>query len=115
MKWHLCLPLTFCIALGVSGRLTAQAPATLIQPSASAPSANVWESTKAKHLYGFPDIKQNKKGHLALSATTLTFVAQTAHISCQGRSKREPVRRSKSSPAVMYEVVGFAGGVTPGA
>jgi hypothetical protein len=45
------------------------------------PTTAVWESTKAEHVYGFPDIKQNKKGILTLSADSLTFTGKSGNTS----------------------------------
>jgi hypothetical protein len=45
----------------------------------------VWQSTKAEHVYGLPDIKHNKKGTLTLSADALTFTDKSGN-ACIPRS-----------------------------
>ena len=47
----------------------------------SPPSTAVWQSTKAEHVYGFPDIKHNKTGTLVLSADALTFTTKSGNTS----------------------------------
>ncbi|NYF80227.1 DUF4410 domain-containing protein [Granulicella arctica] len=48
----------------------------------SAPSIPaVWQSTKAEHVYGLPDIKHNKKGTLVLSPDSLTFTGKSGSTS----------------------------------
>ena len=41
----------------------------------------VWNTDKAEHIYGFPDIKPNRKGTLALTPDTLTFTAKSGNTS----------------------------------
>jgi hypothetical protein len=45
------------------------------------PAAVVWKSTSAEHVYGFPDLKPNKKGVLTLSADALTFSGKSGNTS----------------------------------
>lgn len=49
------------------------------QASPSAPA--VWQSTQAEHIYGFPEIKHNRKGTLTLSTDTLTFSGKSRNAS----------------------------------
>jgi len=63
------LPIHLCAA---SGQTPEQAPAT---------SAVVWQSSKAQHVYGLPDIKRNKKGTLMLSHDALTFTGNSGNAS----------------------------------
>jgi len=44
-------------------------------------AAAVWQSTKAEHVYGLPDIKHNKKGTLTLSADAVTFTEKSGNAS----------------------------------
>lgn len=46
----------------------------------------VWKSAGAEHVYGFPDIKPNKKGTLTLSADALTFSGKSGITSIQRSS-----------------------------
>jgi len=60
-------------------------PAATIQAvaqdhAAPAPTA-VWKSSSAEHVYGFPDLKPNKKGALTLSAEALTFSGKSGNTS----------------------------------
>jgi hypothetical protein len=41
----------------------------------------VWRSTSAEHVYGFPEIKPNKKGTLTLSTDVLTFSGKPGNTS----------------------------------
>jgi hypothetical protein len=45
------------------------------------PAAILWKSTSAEHVYGFPDMKPNKKGALTLSADALTFSGKSGNTS----------------------------------
>jgi hypothetical protein len=47
---------------------------------------SVWQSTKAEHVYGFPDVEPNKKGTLALSADALTFSGKSGNTSISRNS-----------------------------
>ena len=47
------------------------------------PAAVVWKSTSAEHVYGFPDMKPNKKGTLTLSPDALTFSGKSGNRSIQ--------------------------------
>ncbi len=49
-------------------------------------AAAVWQSTSAEHVYGFPDMKPNKKGTLTLSADALTFSGKSGNTSIQRSS-----------------------------
>lgn len=49
---------------------------------AVAPATGVeWKSTEARHVYGLPDSKPNKKGTLTLDATALTFTGESSNAS----------------------------------
>ena len=61
--------LPFCIC-AANGQTPEQAPVTV-----------VWQSTKAQHVYGLPDIKRNKKGTLTLSHDALTFTGSSGNAS----------------------------------
>src|SRR5450631_333810 len=43
----------------------------------------VWQSTKAEHVYGFPELRHNKKGTLTLSEDALTFSGKSVNVSIQ--------------------------------
>ena len=47
--------------------------ATIDTAPQAAASTTLWQSTKAEHVYGFREIKRNKKGTLTLSTDALTF------------------------------------------
>lgn len=69
----LLLHVSFCVSdLSATTR-----SATQVIPSGSA----VWQSTKAEHVYGFPEIKHNKTGTLTLSADALTFSGNSGNAS----------------------------------
>src|SRR5277367_1491574 len=61
--------LPFCVC-AANGQTPEQATATV-----------VWQSTKAQHVYGLPDIKRNKKGTLTLSHDALTFTGNSGNAS----------------------------------
>jgi hypothetical protein len=44
-------------------------------------TSSVWQTDKAEHVYGLPEIKHNKKGRLVLSTDTLTFTGQSGNVS----------------------------------
>ncbi|MCU1323363.1 MAG: hypothetical protein JWM43_3012 [Acidobacteriaceae bacterium] len=46
-------------------------------------STLTWQSKDAKHIFGFPDIKANKKGALVLSTDSLTFTDKSANTSIE--------------------------------
>jgi len=56
---------------------------TLLPTQDGSGSASTWQSKDAKHLFGFPDIKANKKGTLVLSADSLTFTDKSANTSIE--------------------------------
>ncbi len=49
-------------------------------------STSTWQSKDAKHIFGFPDIKANKKGNLVLGADSLTFTDKSANTSIERNS-----------------------------
>jgi hypothetical protein len=51
-----------------------------MKDSMPVPSATIWQTTKAEHIYGLPDIKNNKKGTLTLTANTLSFSGKEGNI-----------------------------------
>ncbi|WP_260734904.1 hypothetical protein [Tunturiibacter lichenicola] len=51
------------------------------QEHANPTTAAIWQSTQAEHVYGFPEIKHNKKGTLTLNANALTFTAKSGSAS----------------------------------
>ncbi|HTF61718.1 MAG TPA: hypothetical protein VK638_03300 [Edaphobacter sp.] len=66
-------PLVFILHASLCVLPSLSAPsshATSLDPSAP---AAVWQSTRAEHIYGFPDMKAHKKGTLTLSSDTLAF------------------------------------------
>jgi hypothetical protein len=73
----LILHASFCVPTLLSAA-TSQ-PVTQDHPNLA--TAAVWQSTKAEHVYGFPEIKHNKKGTLTLSADALTFTAKSGNAS----------------------------------
>jgi hypothetical protein len=54
---------------------------TVPQTSVPVTTPNTWQSTKAEHVYGLPDIKKNKKGTLTLDADALTFTGTSGNAS----------------------------------
>ncbi|MEZ2346807.1 hypothetical protein [Terriglobus sp. RCC_193] len=57
-------------------------PVTQGQATTDASSAvATWSTVDAKHVYGFPDTKANKKGKLVLSADSLVFTAKSSNTS----------------------------------
>lgn len=66
--------------------LYAASPAGGPSDQMAASAARVWSSTKAEHVDGFPDIKRNKRGTLALSADALTFSAKSGRPSIERSS-----------------------------
>jgi hypothetical protein len=59
--------------------LTAVGHAQSMQPvstSPASPSTALWESSKAEHVYGLPDIKPRKSGTLMFGADSLTFTGK---------------------------------------
>jgi hypothetical protein len=75
----LILHVLFC----VPSSLSAESVKTVPQDHAVPAAAVVWQSTKAEHVYGFPDIKHNKKGILTLSPDALTFSGKSGEMSIQ--------------------------------
>ena len=71
-----------CINLPIFGA-TSQAPSP--DPTSrgfiNLPVAPLWNSSKAEHVYGFPDIKPNKKGTLTLSQDSLAFSGKSGNTS----------------------------------
>ena len=59
----------------------AQAPNQATQDRANFATAPVWQSTQAEHIYGFPEIKHNRKGTLTLNANALTFTSKSGNAS----------------------------------
>jgi hypothetical protein len=68
-------------SLCVPNHLSAANIPPVAQGNAVSPAAALWQSTKAEHVYGFPDIKHNKKGTLTLSADSLTFTGKSGNTS----------------------------------
>jgi hypothetical protein len=56
------------------------------EQDASVVAASTWESKDAKHIFGFPDIKANKKGALVLSTDSLTFTNKSSNTSIERSS-----------------------------
>ena len=50
-------------------------------PQDHAVPTTVWQSTKAEHVYGLPDIKHNKKGTLTINADAITFTGKSGNAS----------------------------------
>jgi hypothetical protein len=75
----LLLHASFC----VSHPLLAAPVQVVPQDHAVLSHAVLWNSTGAEHVYGFPDMKPNKKGTLTLSADTLTFSGKSGNTSIQ--------------------------------
>jgi hypothetical protein len=61
--------------------LSAATSQPVTQDHASLAAAPLWQSTQAEHVYGFPEIKHNKKGTLTLNADALTFTAKSGNAS----------------------------------
>jgi hypothetical protein len=73
----LILHASFCVPSYLSAASNQAVPQDHSVPSTVA----VWQSTQAEHVYGFPDIKHNKKGTLALDADALTFTGKSGNTS----------------------------------
>ncbi|MCU1324509.1 MAG: hypothetical protein JWM43_4158 [Acidobacteriaceae bacterium] len=69
----LILHATFCVPALLFASIPTPQPVSKTAP----PVAAVWQSTQAEHVYGFPEIKHNKKGTLTLSTDTLTFTGKS--------------------------------------
>ncbi len=62
------------LALHVGICVPNHASAATLQADRPAPlSVAVWQSTKAEHVYGFPELKPHKKGTLTFSSDSVTF------------------------------------------
>jgi hypothetical protein len=61
------------MSLCVSAQLFAAANHSLPQNHALTTANPAWTSNKAEHVFGFPEVKPNKKGTLTLSEDALTF------------------------------------------
>ena len=70
---HACI----CVPNTISAASIEVAPQDHSVPATLA----VWQSTKAEHIYGFPDIKAHKKGTLTLSADSITFSGKSGNTS----------------------------------
>lgn len=86
LKSGLASASTSFITLLILQALCSEAPAqNTEQTPASAPTqehsttvdTSSWQSENAKHVFGFPEIKPNKKGVLVLSADALTFTGKS--------------------------------------
>ncbi len=73
----LILHYSFCVPTPLSA-MSVQA---VTQDPSNLTSAAVWQSTKAEHIYGLPDIKNNKNGTLTLHTDALTFTAKSGNMS----------------------------------
>jgi len=71
----LVLHASFCVTTHLSAANIQAVPRNHDVPATVA----IWTSTKAEHVYGFPDIKPNKKGTLTLSADALTFSGKSGN------------------------------------
>ena len=83
MKYLSGVPLVLILqaSIWLPGQLCA-ANLQAAAPSTDVPGAAVvWQSTKAEHVYGLPDVKHNRKGTLTLSADSLTFAGKSANTS----------------------------------
>lgn len=78
----LILHTSFCVPTLLSA--ASSQPVTQDHPNLA--TSAVWQSTKAEHVYGFPEIKHNKKGTLTLTAVALTFTAKSGNASVQRSS-----------------------------
>jgi hypothetical protein len=74
---------SFALILSASAcmphRVSAASRPAASQEDHSLPGA--WQSTKAEHVYGFPDAKPNSNGTLTLSADALTFSRKSGNTS----------------------------------
>ena len=76
--FHVSLSLvSFCAPT----HLSAAEMRPLPQMNAALATAPLWQSTSAEHVYGFPDVRPNKKGSLTLSAETLRFSGKSGDVS----------------------------------
>ena len=67
----------FCVPDLLSGATIQAAP----QDHAILATAAVWQSTRVEHVYGFPDMKPNKKGTLMLNTDALMFSGKSGNTS----------------------------------
>ena len=72
----LVLHASFCVP-----NLLSAATSKAVAQDHALPATVVWKSTGAEHVYGFPDMKPNKKGALTLSADALTFSGKSGNTS----------------------------------
>jgi hypothetical protein len=72
--------------LCVPHHLSAATTPIVAQDHAVPAAGATWKSAKAEHVYGFPDMKPNKKGTLTLSADALTFTGKSGNTSIQRSS-----------------------------
>jgi hypothetical protein len=75
------LALNFLALLCAPTTLVAAEMKNASQDPAGSTKVGVWTSAKAEHVYGFPEIKPNKKGTLTLSADSLTFTGKSGNTS----------------------------------
>jgi hypothetical protein len=80
------LVLIFHALICVPSHISAQNIQDVTQAHSVSPSNSTWKSTKAEHVYGFPDIKPNKKGTLTLDADALTFSSKSGNTSIRRSS-----------------------------
>lgn len=74
----LILHATFCVPAHLLAATNPAPPQPVTAPAHPTP---VWNTAKAEHVYGFPDIKPNRKGTLTLTPDTLTFSAKSGNTS----------------------------------
>jgi len=66
------------LALHLGLFVPSHAPAATLQVSQPIPpSAAIWQSAKAEHVYGFPELKPHNKGTLSFSLDSVTFSGKT--------------------------------------
>ena len=68
-------------SLWLAPHLSAASIQNVPQDHAATATAAIWQSTKAEHVYGLPDIKHNKKGTLTIGADAITFTGKSGKAS----------------------------------
>jgi hypothetical protein len=83
MKFLFNAPIALILyaSLCLPNQLSAAIIQAVPQDHAASVTNAVWTSTKARHVYGLPDLKPNKPGTLTLTADALTFSGKSGDTS----------------------------------
>jgi len=82
---------TLLVTQPVYSQTSAQSPEQnpappITQEQNATADTSTWQSKDAKHVFGFPDIKPNKKGTLELSTDALLFTGKSGNTSIERKS-----------------------------